>query len=87
MAPGRQVQQRLGFGEHLGRGLTLAQATAATSQTAEGVASAESVLRLARRVEMPMTEVVVDVLQGRITTGQAAARLMERTPGAEGHAA
>ncbi|MFB7255813.1 NAD(P)H-dependent glycerol-3-phosphate dehydrogenase [Streptomyces nojiriensis] len=77
------------FGEHLGRGLTLAQATAATSQTAEGVKSAESVLRLARRhgVDMPITEVVVGVLHGRLTTGQAATRLMERPPGAERYAA
>ncbi|MEY2233076.1 NAD(P)H-dependent glycerol-3-phosphate dehydrogenase [Streptomyces sp. BF23-19] len=77
------------FGEHLGRGLTLDQATAATSQTAEGVKSAESVLQLARRhgVEMPITEVVVNVLHGRITTSQAATRLMERTPRAERYAA
>ncbi|MFF4010638.1 NAD(P)H-dependent glycerol-3-phosphate dehydrogenase [Streptomyces sp. NPDC001717] len=77
------------FGEHLGRGLTLAQATAATSQTAEGVKSAESVLQLARRhgVEMPITEVVVSVLHGRITTLQAAAQLMERVPRAERYTA
>ncbi|MFE5556510.1 NAD(P)H-dependent glycerol-3-phosphate dehydrogenase [Streptomyces sp. NPDC056544] len=77
------------FGEHLGRGLTLAQATAATRQTAEGVASAESVLQLARHhgVDMPITEVVVNVLHGRITTGQAAAHLMERTPRGERYAA
>ncbi|WP_327389165.1 NAD(P)H-dependent glycerol-3-phosphate dehydrogenase [Streptomyces sp. NBC_01207] len=73
------------FGEHLGRGLTLTEAAAATGQTAEGVKSAESVLQLARRhgVEMPITEVVVSVLYGRITTGQAATQLMERAPRAE----
>ncbi|MFE9484524.1 NAD(P)H-dependent glycerol-3-phosphate dehydrogenase [Streptomyces spororaveus] len=73
------------FGEHLGRGLTLTEAAAATGQTAEGIKSAESVLQLARRhsVDMPITEVVVSVLHGRITTGQAATRLMERAPRAE----
>ncbi|MFJ8017376.1 NAD(P)H-dependent glycerol-3-phosphate dehydrogenase [Streptomyces sp. NPDC096339] len=76
------------FSEHLGRGLTLAQATAASRQAAEGVKSAESVVQLARRhgVEMPITEVVVNVLHGRITTIQAAAQLMERAPKAERYA-
>lgn len=73
------------FGEHLGRGLTLTQATEATSQTAEGVKTAESVLQLARHhdVEMPITEVVVGVLHGQITISQAATHLMGRAPKAE----
>lgn len=73
------------FGEHLGRGLTLTEAATATRQTAEGVKSADSVLQLAHRhgVEMPITEVVVRVLHGQITTSQAATQLMERAPRAE----
>ncbi|MFG3053490.1 NAD(P)H-dependent glycerol-3-phosphate dehydrogenase [Kitasatospora sp. NPDC048239] len=73
------------FGEHLGRGLTIEQATAATGQTAEGVKSALSVLDLARRhrVEMPITELVVAVLQGSVTPGRAVAMLMTREPKAE----
>ncbi|MFF1560948.1 NAD(P)H-dependent glycerol-3-phosphate dehydrogenase [Streptomyces sp. NPDC058279] len=68
------------FGEHLGLGLTVDQAAAATGQTAEGVKSAESVLGLARRhgVDMPITDVVVKVLHGKVTVDQAAALLMGR---------
>ncbi|GLW74216.1 glycerol-3-phosphate dehydrogenase [NAD(P)+] [Kitasatospora phosalacinea] len=52
------------FGTNLGRGMTLAETVAATSQTAEGVKSCESVLDLARRngVDMPIVEAVVDVV-------------------------
>ncbi len=62
--------------------MTLAEATAATSQTAEGVKSSSSILTLARRhgVEMPITEVVVAVLNGTVTVTQAATMLMTRTP-------
>lgn len=70
------------FGEHLGEGMTVAEATAATSQTAEGVKSAASILELARRhrVEMPITEVVVAVINGTITVAEAASLLMARSP-------
>ncbi|WJV51661.1 NAD(P)H-dependent glycerol-3-phosphate dehydrogenase [Streptomyces flavofungini] len=73
------------FGEHLGQGMTVREATAATSQTAEGVKSAAALLTLARRhgVEMPITEVVVDVIDGRCTAREAADALMTRTPKAE----
>lgn len=70
------------FGEYLGKGLTVAQATAATTQTAEGVKSAAALLALAQRHgrEMPITEVVVGVIDGRLTAAQAAELLMSRTP-------
>lgn len=70
------------FGEHLGQGMTVAEATAATSQTAEGVKSSQSILELARRhgVEMPLTEVVVAVLNGMVTVAEAANMLMTRSP-------
>ncbi|MEU5436394.1 NAD(P)H-dependent glycerol-3-phosphate dehydrogenase [Streptomyces sp. NPDC020719] len=70
------------FGTHLGQGMTVAQATAATSQTAEGVKSAAALLSLARRhhVEMPITEVVVNVINAQLTAKQAAELLMSRTP-------
>jgi len=70
------------FGEHLGQGMTVAEATAATSQTAEGVKSAASILELARRhrVEMPITEVVVAVINGTVTVAEAATLLMARSP-------
>ncbi|GAA2786833.1 NAD(P)H-dependent glycerol-3-phosphate dehydrogenase [Kitasatospora aburaviensis] len=73
------------FGEHLGRGLTVAEATRATGQTAEGAKSAYSVLDLARRhqVEMPITEIVVAILDGQVTIDQAVDLLMTRSPRAE----
>ncbi|WP_406278629.1 NAD(P)-dependent glycerol-3-phosphate dehydrogenase [Streptomyces sp. NBC_00191] len=70
------------FGEHLGQGMTVAEATAATSQTAEGVKSAASILNLARRhrVEMPITDIVVALINGTVTVTEAATRLMTRSP-------
>ncbi|MFI1177550.1 NAD(P)H-dependent glycerol-3-phosphate dehydrogenase [Streptomyces melanogenes] len=70
------------FGEYLGKGLSVAQATAATTQTAEGVKSAAALLALAQRhgAEMPITEVVVGVINGQLTAAQAAELLMSRTP-------
>ncbi|MFI1172822.1 NAD(P)H-dependent glycerol-3-phosphate dehydrogenase [Streptomyces melanogenes] len=70
------------FGTHLGRGMTVAEATTATSQTPEGVKSAGALLSLARRhrVEMPITEVVVGVVEAQLTASKAAELLMSRTP-------
>jgi glycerol-3-phosphate dehydrogenase (NAD(P)+) len=52
------------FGENLGRGMSLDEVMAITSQTAEGVTSSEAVLELAREhgVDMPITEHVSGVL-------------------------
>ncbi|MFI9041274.1 NAD(P)H-dependent glycerol-3-phosphate dehydrogenase [Streptomyces sp. NPDC053726] len=68
------------FGVHLGQGLSVEQATAATRQTTEGVKSAEAILDLARGhgVEMPITEVTSDLLHQKISLDQAAAALMQR---------
>ncbi|MET7814192.1 NAD(P)H-dependent glycerol-3-phosphate dehydrogenase [Streptomyces sp. NPDC005395] len=73
------------FGEHLGRGMTVEEATTATSQTAEGVKSSASILALAQHhgVEMPLTEVVVAVINGTLTVEDAASLLMSRAPKAE----
>ena len=70
------------FGEYLGKGLSVTQATAATTQTAEGVKSAAALVALAQRhgAEMPITEVVADVINGQLTAAQAAELLMTRTP-------
>ncbi len=70
------------FGTHLGRGLTVAEATAATRQTTEGVKSAEAILALARAhdVEMPITEVISALLHEKVTLDEAAAALMQRPP-------
>ena len=52
---------------------------------AEGVYSAATVLRRARAlgVEMPITDCVVEALEGRAAPAQAMARLMSRHPRAE----
>jgi glycerol-3-phosphate dehydrogenase (NAD(P)+) len=73
------------FGENLGRGATLAEVTAATRQTAEGVKSSQSVLELARRhgVEMPITEVVAGVLHQGLSVRHAAELLTARPPAPE----
>src|ERR1039457_452838 len=69
------------FGEYLGRGMPVAQATAAMSQTAEGVASCGPVLELARArgVEMPITEVVEAVTRDGLPVTQAASMLASRS--------
>ncbi|MFD5782252.1 NAD(P)H-dependent glycerol-3-phosphate dehydrogenase [Streptomyces sp. NPDC126933] len=70
------------FGTHLGRGLTVAQAAAATRQTTEGVKSAEAILDLARahEIDMPITEIISALLHEKITLDEAAAALMRRPP-------
>ncbi|MDX3694774.1 NAD(P)-dependent glycerol-3-phosphate dehydrogenase [Streptomyces europaeiscabiei] len=70
------------FGTHLGHGLSVDEAAAATRQTTEGVKSAEAILGLARvhGVDMPITTVVTAVLHGKVTLDEAAAALMQRPP-------
>ena len=69
------------FGENLGRGMSMAQASAAMSQTVEGVASCGPVLDLARAhgVEMPIMEVVEAVMRDGLPVTQAAAMLASRS--------
>ncbi|MFF9690492.1 NAD(P)H-dependent glycerol-3-phosphate dehydrogenase [Streptomyces sp. NPDC014623] len=70
------------FGTHLGQGMSVEQATAATRTTTEGVKSAEAILALAcaHDVEMPITEVMSDLLHDKISLDQATAALMQRPP-------
>ncbi|WP_274565074.1 NAD(P)H-dependent glycerol-3-phosphate dehydrogenase [Streptomyces spiramyceticus] len=70
------------FGTLLGRGLSVEEATAATRQTTEGVKSAEAILALAHAhdVEMPITDVISALLNGKVTLDQATAALMHRPP-------
>ena len=69
------------FGENLGRGMSVAKATAVTSQTAEGVTSCEPVLELARShgVDMPITEVVAAVIRDELQVTDAAMVLASRS--------
>ena len=73
------------FGERLGQGASLAETIAATKTTAEGVGTAPAILALARahQVEVPITEAVVDVLTGKMTTPEAVRRLMGRSKKSE----
>ncbi|WP_406070818.1 NAD(P)-dependent glycerol-3-phosphate dehydrogenase [Streptomyces sp. NBC_01020] len=73
------------FGTNLGRGMTLQETIEATSQTAEGVKSCESVADLARRhgVEMPITETVVDIVHNGKAPVVALKELMSRSAKAE----
>ncbi|SEM36674.1 NAD(P)H-dependent glycerol-3-phosphate dehydrogenase [Streptacidiphilus jiangxiensis] len=69
------------FGLNLGRGMSLAEATAAMRQTAEGVKSCVSVLDLAHRngVDMPITQTVVDIVHGGKSPRTAVKELMGRS--------
>jgi glycerol-3-phosphate dehydrogenase (NAD(P)+) len=68
------------FGEHLGRGESLAQAQAATRQTAEGVKSCRAIRDLARDsgVEMPITEQVELICHEGVDPRKALIALMSR---------
>ncbi|ODV06133.1 MAG: glycerol-3-phosphate dehydrogenase [Rubrivivax sp. SCN 70-15] len=70
----------------LAEGRALAQILTELGHVAEGVLSAATVLQRARAlgVEMPITEAVVDVIEGRLAPEQAMQRLMLRQARAEG---
>jgi glycerol-3-phosphate dehydrogenase (NAD(P)+) len=69
------------FGEHLGRGLTLEQATAEMKQTCEGVKSCRAILELAegQGVEMPITEQVVEVVHAGLDPREMLQAFMSRS--------
>lgn len=68
------------FGERLGRGQTLAQVLAETTQIAEGVKSCRSVLDLGHRsgVDMPITEAVVQICHEGASAASILATMMAR---------
>jgi glycerol-3-phosphate dehydrogenase (NAD(P)+) len=70
----------------LAEGRTLDDAVASLGHVAEGVYSAATVLARARaaQVDMPITQAVVDVLQGRLAPRAAVAQLMSRDARPEG---
>ncbi len=69
----------------LAQGHTLAQAVASLGHVAEGVYCARTVVQRARGlgVEMPISEGVVALLDGRVKPAEAVAVLMGRDPAAE----
>ena len=70
----------------LAQGQTLQQAVDSLGHVAEGVYSARTVLQRAHRlgVDMPISEAVVALLDGRLQPADAVAALMERGPKGEG---
>ena len=74
------LSRNLQVGMRLGKGETLAQILAGMKMVAEGVETSRSTMDLARRygVEMPITEVVVGMLDGAMTPAEALAGLMSR---------
>ncbi len=78
---GSPLSRNRTFGQHLGQGMTTAQALTATGQTAEGVTSHAPVLELARKhgVEMPITEVVAAVIADKLPVRDAASVLASRS--------
>jgi glycerol-3-phosphate dehydrogenase (NAD(P)+) len=83
-ATGDQSRNRT-VGLQLAAGQPLARVLEDLGHVAEGVYSADTVLRRAHElaVDMPITEAVAAVLQGRLTPAQAGARLMGRDARAE----
>lgn len=73
------------FGVNLGRGMSLAEVTGGTRQTAEGVTSAQSVLALAREhgVDMPIVENVVAVVRDGLPPEEIVRRIMSRSAKSE----
>ena len=69
----------------LAQGQTLQQAVGSLGHVAEGVYSARTVAQRARSlgVDMPITEAVVALLEGRLLPAQAVALLMGRDPRSE----
>jgi glycerol-3-phosphate dehydrogenase (NAD(P)+) len=67
-------------GLRLAHGVPLARILAELGHVAEGVHSAATALQRARAraVDMPITEAVVGVIQGKFTPAQAVERLMGR---------
>ena len=73
------------FGEALGRSGSMAAARLEVAKTVEGVASAAAIQELAHRVgvEVPIIEVVSDVVRDRLNPKDAMARLMSVSMRAE----
>jgi glycerol-3-phosphate dehydrogenase (NAD(P)+) len=73
------------FGMHLGRGLSVAEATERVRETTEGVKSCRSVVELAERhgVEMPIARAVVGVVHEGHSPKEMLATLMARSAKSE----
>lgn len=70
------------FGLYLGKGMSSDEAKNKIGQVVEGFYNAQLTLKLAKQfnVEMPITETVWKILQGKITAKEAVQELLSRTP-------
>ncbi len=68
------------LGQALGRGIMLEDAVERGKGIAEGVYSAQAVARLAKqhKVDMPISTCVAEIVQGRMTVGEAIDHLLSR---------
>ena len=75
---GSPLSRNRTFGEMIGRLGSMAQATKENAKTVEGVASAKAILELAHRVgvEVPIIEVVSEVVNNGLRPAQAMEQLM-----------
>jgi glycerol-3-phosphate dehydrogenase (NAD(P)+) len=75
------LSRNRGFGEKLGQGVELNEILASTNQVVEGVTSSKAVLELARKhsVEMPIIEVIAEVVYEGLDVGKAALMLASRS--------
>jgi glycerol-3-phosphate dehydrogenase (NAD(P)+) len=82
-----QLSRNHSVGVRLGSGMSVTDALAATTTTAEGIVSSHSILELARKhdIDMPITEVVVEVLDEQLRPSEGVARLMSRAAKPERH--
>lgn len=73
-------------GQLLAKGMSLSEAVDSLGHVAEGVYSARTVVQRARLLglDMPISEAVVALLEGRLRPAQAVAALMARDPKEEG---
>jgi glycerol-3-phosphate dehydrogenase (NAD(P)+) len=78
---GSPLSRNRTFGENLGRGMSVDEASSMNGQIAEGVKSSESVLALARShgVEMPITQVMTAVMHEGLPVSEAATLLASRS--------
>ncbi len=79
------LSRNRGFGEKLGRGMSVDEVVASTRQVAEGVRSCESLRELAarHRVEMPIVEHVSALVRGETTPEEMVRSLISRAAKAE----
>jgi len=68
------------FGLALGQGEEIQQALNDIGQVVEGVKTAEEVCRLGRRhgIELPISEVVLEIVQGNLTPHEGVRSLLSR---------